>query len=459
MVFSSTVFLFLFLPIVIVIYYNPFLRNRRFKNTFLFIASLGFYAWGEPVYVFLMLISIVITWFMAFFIKGNYKKIILVIGVSYHISILLVFKYITFLALELGILINRDFSYIKIALPIGISFYTFQLMSYLLDVYKGDVEPQKDILNLGLYVALFPQLIAGPIVRYNQIETQINNRVENVENVSAGMRRFIYGLAKKLLLADYLSVIADSSFLRIGEQTAVMAWVGIIAYSLQIYFDFSGYSDMAIGLGKIFGFDFDENFNYPYMSKSIVEFWRRWHISLSSWFRDYVYIFLGGSRRKISRVVFNLAVVWILTGIWHGANWTFLVWGILYYFLIILEKFTHIIDKLGKFSRIYTLIVVMICWVIFRANNLQEALLYICNMFGFNVATSYNLPVLSDNIGYIVILIVAMVGSTPIVKIILDRIYGSKLAWIESVYLFLIFALSLINAVSSSYSPFIYFNF
>ena len=218
-----------------------------------------------------------------------------------------VFKYITFLALELGVLINRDFSYIKVVLPIGISFYTFQLISYFLDVYKGEAKVQKKIFNLGLYVSLFPQLIAGPIVRYNEIETQINNRVESKESVSAGMKRFIYGLAKKLLLADYLSVIADSSFSRIGDQTVVMAWLGILAYSLQIYFDFSGYSDMAIGLGKMFGFSFAENFNYPYISKSIVEFWRKWHISLSSWFRDYVYIFLGGGYGKPLKVAFNLA--------------------------------------------------------------------------------------------------------------------------------------------------------
>ena len=294
MVFSSTVFLFLFLPLVIMIYYNPFVKGREFKNIFLFFASLGFYAWGEPIYVFLMLISIVTTWLLAFFMQGRYKKIVLVVGIFYHVSILFVFKYITFLALELGVLINRDFSYIKVVLPIGISFYTFQLISYFLDVYKGEAKVQKKIFNLGLYVSLFPQLIAGPIVRYNEIETQINNRVESKESVSAGMKRFIYGLAKKLLLADYLSVIADSSFSRIGDQTVVMAWLGILAYSLQIYFDFSGYSDMAIGLGKMFGFSFAENFNYPYISKSIVEFWRKWHISLSSWFRDYVYIFLGG---------------------------------------------------------------------------------------------------------------------------------------------------------------------
>ena len=294
MVFSSTVFLFLFLPLVIMIYYNPFIKGRKFKNIFLFLASLGFYAWGEPIYVFLMLISIVVTWILAFFLRGRYKRVILAIGIIYHVGVLFIFKYLTFLTSQLGLLLNRDFSYIKIALPIGISFFTFQLMSYFLDVYKGEAKTQKNIFNLGLYVALFPQLIAGPIVRYNEIEEQINDRTESFENISDGMKRFIYGLAKKLLLADYLSAIADSSFIRIGDQTAVMAWFGILAYSLQIYFDFSGYSDMAIGLGKMFGFEFAENFNYPYISKSIVEFWRRWHISLSSWFRDYVYIFLGG---------------------------------------------------------------------------------------------------------------------------------------------------------------------
>lgn len=327
-------------------------------------------------------------------------------------------------------------------------------MSYFLDVYKGEAKPQENIFNLGLYVSLFPQLIAGPIVRYNEIEEQINTRVESIENVSAGMKRFIYGLSKKLLLADYLSVIADSSFTRIGDQTVVMAWFGILAYSLQIYFDFSGYSDMAIGLGKIFGFEFAENFNYPYISKSIVEFWRRWHISLSRWFRDYVYIFLGGGYGKPLKVAFNLSVVWILTGIWHGANWTFLVWGILYYLLIVVEKFTGIIDKIGKFSRVYTLVTVMLCWVVFRANNLGEAFLYIENMFGINVGNSYSLSAIKDEIGYAVILLASVIGCTPLVKKILD-----KFAAIEGVWILLIFALSLIKATSSSYSPFIYFNF
>ena len=454
MVFSSTVFLFLFLPLVIMIYYNPFVKGRKFNNLFLLLASLFFYAWGEPVYVFLMLISILVTWILAFFLRGRYKKVVLTVGIVYHVGVLFIFKYLTFLTSQLGLILNQDFSYIKIALPIGISFFTFQLMSYFLDVYKGEAKPQKNIFNLGLYVSLFPQLIAGPIVRYNEIEEQINNRAESIENVSVGMKRFIYGLSKKLLLADYLSAIADSSFTRIGDQTVVMAWFGILAYSLQIYFDFSGYSDMAIGLGKMFGFEFAENFNYPYISKSIVEFWRRWHISLSRWFRDYVYIFLGGKHEKPLRVAFNLAVVWILTGIWHGANWTFLVWGILYYLFIVVEKFTGIIDKMGKFSRVYTLVAVMLCWVVFRANNLGEAFLYIENMFGINAGNSYSLSAIKDETGYAVILLASVIGCTPLVKKILD-----KFAAIEGVWILLIFALSLIKATSSSYSPFIYFNF
>ena len=454
MVFSSTVFLFLFLPLVIMIYYNPFVKGRKFKNLFLLLASLFFYAWGEPVYVFLMLISILVTWILAFFLRGRYKKVVLTVGIVYHVGVLFIFKYLTFLTSQLGLILNQDFSYIKIALPIGISFFTFQLMSYFLDVYKGEAKPQKNIFNLGLYVSLFPQLIAGPIVRYNEIEEQINTRVESIENVSVGMKRFIYGLSKKLLLADYLSAIADSSFTRIGDQTVVMAWFGILAYSLQIYFDFSGYSDMAIGLGKMFGFEFAENFNYPYISKSIVEFWRKWHISLSRWFRDYVYIFLGGGYGKPLKVAFNLAVVWILTGIWHGANWTFLVWGILYYLLIVIEKFTGIIDKMGKFSRVYTLVAVMLCWVVFRANNLGEAFLYIENMFGINAGNSYSLSAIKDETGYAVILLASVIGCTPLVKKILD-----KFAVIEGIWIFLIFALSLIKATSSSYSPFIYFNF
>lgn len=454
MVFSSTVFLFLFLPLVIMIYYNPFVKGRKFKNLFLLLASLFFYAWGEPVYVFLMLISILVTWILAFFLRGRYKKVVLTVGIVYHVGVLFIFKYLTFLTSQLGLILNQDFSYIKIALPIGISFFTFQLMSYFLDVYKGEAKPQKNIFNLGLYVSLFPQLIAGPIVRYNEIEEQINNRAESIENVSAGMKRFIYGLSKKLLLADYLSTIADSSFTRIGDQTVVMAWFGILAYSLQIYFDFSGYSDMAIGLGKMFGFEFAENFNYPYISKSIVEFWRRWHISLSRWFRDYVYIFLGGGYGKPLKVAFNLAVVWILTGIWHGANWTFLVWGILYYLLIVVEKFAGIIDKMGKFSRVYTLVAVMLCWVVFRANNLGEAFLYIENMFGINAGNSYSLSAIKDETGYAVILLASVIGCTPLVKKILDKFVA-----IEGVWILLIFALSLIKATSSSYSPFIYFNF
>ena len=454
MVFSSTVFLFLFLPLVIMIYYNPFVKGRKFKNLFLLLASLFFYAWGEPVYVFLMLISILVTWILAFFLRGRYKKVVLTVGIVYHVGVLFIFKYLTFLTSQLGLILNQDFSYIKIALPIGISFFTFQLMSYFLDVYKGEAKPQENIFNLGLYVSLFPQLIAGPIVRYNEIEEQINTRVESIENVSVGMKRFIYGLSKKLLLADYLSAIADSSFTRIGDQTVVMAWFGILAYSLQIYFDFSGYSDMAIGLGKMFGFEFAENFNYPYISKSIVEFWRRWHISLSRWFRDYVYIFLGGGYGKPLKVAFNLAVVWILTGIWHGANWTFLVWGILYYLLIVIEKFTGIIDNMGKFSRVYTLVAVMLCWVVFRANNLGEAFLYIENMFGINVGNSYSLSAIKDEIGYAVILLASVIGCTPLVKRIFD-----KFAAMEGIWILLIFALSLIKATSSSYSPFIYFNF
>ena len=408
MVFSSTVFLFLFLPLVIMIYYNPFVKGRKFKNLFLLLASLFFYAWGEPVYVFLMLISILVTWILAFFLRGRYKKVVLTVGIVYHVGVLFIFKYLTFLTSQLGLILNQDFSYIKIALPIGISFFTFQLMSYFLDVYKGEAKPQKNIFNLGLYVSLFPQLIAGPIVRYNEIEEQINTRVESIENVSVGMKRFIYGLSKKLLLADYLSAIADSSFTRIGDQTVVMAWFGILAYSLQIYFDFSGLC---------------------------------------------LYFFRGGYGKPL-KVALNLAVVWILTGIWHGANWTFLVWGILYYLLIVLEKFTGIIDKMGKFSRVYTLVAVMLCWVVFRANNLGEAFLYIENMFGINAGNSYSLSAIKDETGYAVILLASVIGCTPLVKKILD-----KFAVIEGIWIFLIFALSLIKATSSSYSPFIYFNF
>lgn len=327
MVFSSPLFLFIFLPIVIAGYY---LINQKFRNVWLLLVSLFFYAWGEPVYIFLMIASIIINYFSGLLLSkvlGEVKrKIVLVCSILVNLSALAYFKYCGFFVRNVNDLFNVNIPIKEISLPIGISFYTFQGISYVVDVYRNNAKCQKNILNLGLYISFFPQLIAGPIVRYEDFEKQILNRKESSDKFYSGVRRFIIGFSKKILIADQLSTLADSVFSRNG-MSALAAWIGAVAFTLQIYFDFSGYSDMAIGLGKMFGFDISENFNYPYISKSIKEFWRRWHISLSTWFRDYVYIPLGGSRCKPIRSYLNLIVVFLLTGLWHGASWNFVAWG------------------------------------------------------------------------------------------------------------------------------------
>lgn len=371
MVFSSTAFLFLFLPLTILGYYNPFLKSRNFRNRFLLFMSIVFYALGEPVFVFLMLLSIFVGWLAARKLEAavdmKKRKRILVLAVFFHVGLLFIFKYLTFTMQQLGLLLHKDFSMISLALPIGISFFTFQLLSYLFDVYRSRAKAQKSVLNVGLYIALFPQLIAGPIVRYEWIEKEIMERRENWNDFADGMMRFIYGLAKKVLIANYVAQLADNIFLFDGASTVATAWLGALAYTLQIYFDFSAYSDMAIGLGMMFGFHFPENFNYPYISRSATEFWRRWHMTLGNWFRDYVYIPLGGNRVPKSRWVLNLFIVWALTGIWHGANWTFLTWGLFYFVLLLVERLTGFAEKLSVLSHLYALAAIMIGWVIFRS--------------------------------------------------------------------------------------------
>lgn len=456
MIFASPVFLCLFLPAVLVIYYNPIIKSIRFKNIFLFLASISFYAWGEPVFIFLVLFSTLLTWLLSIRLKG--KKWLLTVGVIYHILIMFIFKYLTFISKELNLLIGKKSFDIDIALPIGISFLTFQLMSYLFDVYYGDVKAQK-FLYVGLYALMFPQLIAGPIVRYKDVSSQIEDRIFNNDLFISGMRRFIYGLGKKILLADNLAILADTCFLRVNYQSVVMAWIGAIAYSLQIYFDFSGYSDMAIGLGKMLGFKFNKNFNYPYIANTVTQFWRRWHISLSTWFRDYVYFKGGGSRKGKKRLVLNLFIVWTLTGIWHGANWTFLVWGLIFFVFLVLEKITSFTDKLGKFSYLYTFFVVVMNWIIFRSNNLTDAFNYIKNLFGIGVRNDFGIEVLLINKGLIVVLILGIFGATPLIKKLGGYIYTKRLGFIEPIYIFLVFSLSFICVISSTYIPFIYFNF
>jgi alginate O-acetyltransferase complex protein AlgI len=371
-----------------------------------------------------------------------------------------VFKYLTFVAEQMGILLNKDLSSISISLPIGISFFTFQLMSYLFDIYYQKAEAQKNPLYLGLYVSLFPQLIAGPIVRYGTIASEINDRHETYDDVVAGMQKFIYGLAKKVLISNYVAQIADNVFDYLaGDTTVAMVWLGAICYTFQIYFDFSGYSDMAIGLGRMFGFHFDENFNYPYIAKSVTDFWRRWHISLSSWFKDYVYIPLGGNRVSKPRWIWNLLIVWLLTGIWHGANWTFLVWGLFYFAVLLIEKLTGFTKRLGWLSHIYSMVVVIIAWVIFRAADLRSALVYIGNMFGVGATGVYDSVVTDYLKSTAAVLIAACVGMTPCIDRIFIKLRGTKAGFIESLWIVLLFILSLLQVVSSTYNPFIYFNF
>ena len=384
MLFSSTIFVFLFLPMVLIFYYGIFRNSRKLKNIFLLLASLFFYAWGEPTFVLVMIMSIICNYYFGLQVdkyKNNTKKAksIIVIMLIFNLTIMFIFKYLMFTLTNIKYLTGLNFNIPNIALQIGISFFTFQAISYVIDVYRGNGKVQKNPLNVGLYISFFPQLIAGPIIRYETIAEQIENRHENFEDFSKGTCRFIIGLGKKMLLANTLALVADYAFsVKSGELSVVMAWLGALAYTFQIFFDFSGYSDMAIGLGLMFGFKFLENFNYPYISKSISEFWRRWHISLGTWFRDYVYFPLGGSRvSSKKRLVFNLFVVWSLTGLWHGANWTFIVWGLMYFVLITLEKLTKFDRKLGWFGHVYTMLFVILGWVLFRADNISYGIGYI----------------------------------------------------------------------------------
>ncbi|MDX5322882.1 MAG: MBOAT family protein, partial [Exiguobacterium sp.] len=392
MLFSSTIFLFWFLPIVLILYY---VSPRFLKNTVLLVASLLFYAWGEPIYTAVMLASIVMNYAFGLLVDNNRdnkkKAKWLVAGmVAGNVLLLSVFKYTSFIIENVNAITGLELTDPKIPLPIGVSFFTFQAMSYVIDVYRKDGKVQRNPLDLALYISLFPQLVAGPIVRYQTVADEINDRKETMDDFASGIQRFVIGLAKKMLLANNAGYVADQIFSQnAGEMSMGLAWIGIIAYSLQIYFDFSGYSDMAIGLGRMFGFHFLENFNYPYISKSVSEFWRRWHISLGSWFRDYVYIPLGGNRGSAWKLYRNLAIVWILTGVWHGASWTFIAWGAYYGLFIMLERaFLGAWLKAlpAPLAHAFTLFVVIIGWVFFRADDFPYALSYLSAMFNLNGA-------------------------------------------------------------------------
>ncbi|WP_188454964.1 MBOAT family O-acyltransferase [Virgibacillus oceani] len=475
MVFSSSVFLFLFLPVVFVLY---FISPRKFKNTVLLGASLFFYAWGEPKFVLLMLVSILINYIFGLIVdlnRENKSKAKMIIGLMVVSNLLLLgfFKYANFLVDNINYLFNISISIPDIPLPIGISFFTFQAMSYVIDVYRKDGKVQKNPLNLALYISLFPQLIAGPIVRYQTVADQITKRISNFERISYGVKRFIIGLGKKVLIANNCGYVADQIFnMQPSEMSAGVAWIGIIAYTLQIYFDFSGYSDMAIGLGKILGFDFLENFNFPYFSRSISEFWRRWHISLGSWFRDYVYIPLGGNRAGRFNTYRNLFIVWLATGIWHGASWTFIAWGLYYGVFIMLEKafLGKVLKQLPKFiQHIYTLLIVIIGWVFFRSETFSYAFSYIQVMFAFNGKGLWDSQAVFYTSQHGIILLIGIIGSMPVLKAIAQWINAksieSKAVYIVgkqfsmNVYVLGVFFLSLVYLISSTFNPFIYFRF
>ena len=488
MVFSSEVFLFLFLPIVLV---GHWLAGRRLRNIFLLLASLFFYAWGETHYVVTMLVIIILNYLFGILLDSSYlnkvntnsiqfkRKISLYIMLVINLLPLLYYKYSVFLSenfIQLFNIENTDFDPNSGPhLPIGISFFTFQAMSYLIDIYRKENQAQRSIFSVGLYISLFPQLIAGPIVRYSTVAKQLKERIQTIELFSSGVERFVYGLGKKVLIANPLGYIADYIFsLPSSELTFATVWIGIVCYALQIYFDFSGYSDMAIGLGRMLGFRFLENFNYPYISTSIREFWQRWHISLSSWFRDYLYIPLGGNRNGPWRTIRNLFIVFIICGLWHGASWNFVIWGLLHGSFLALERgrFGSALNRLPRaIQHSYVLLVVLIAWVFFRAENLEISLNYLATMFSFPENLTINaLIAIKLETEFYFTLLVALILSAPFFQKLQERSHqwlvekNSIVALVSAktihiISLFSIFTLSCMEIANGSYNPFIYFRF
>jgi len=446
--FSSGTFIFYFLPLLLLLYYTVFLKFPTGRNILLLIFSLLFYAWGEPRFVLVMIASVIVNYLFGLLIGKWRKKVWVVLMLVFNLGLLFVFKYLTY---TLGLIGVKG---VEIALPIGISFFTFQAMSYVLDVYRGSADVQKNPFNLGLYISFFPQLIAGPIVRYETFASQIKNRKSTAKKFSDGIVRFCIGLGKKVLIANNMALIADKAFALDGNITVLFAWLGAFSYMLQIYFDFSGYSDMAIGLAKMFGFDLLENFNFPYISKSITEFWRRWHISLSTWFRDYVYIPLGGSRVESKKsLVLNLLIVWSLTGIWHGADLTFLIWGLYYFALLTVEKLTgwNKAENKAVLRHITTLLLILFGWVIFRADNITIAIEYFKIMFGGAKLYSSNLLFCLNEYKWFYVF--GILCSMPLFK---DKKWFNAVLTVAAPIVLII---SISYIVKGAYNPFIYFNF
>ena len=466
MLFSSIPFLYYFLPAVLILY---FIAPKKLKNSVILLSSLFFYAWGEPKYVILMIVSITVGYILGLLIEKfrekTLSKVFLAISVIFSIGALGYFKYSDFFIANFNAVTGLSVPLLRIALPIGISFYTFQLLSYTIDVYRGDTPAQKNPITLAAYISLFPQLIAGPIVRYSDVALQLENRTHTFAKISDGVRRFILGLSKKILIANALGELCD--IFRASEDKSVLFfWLYAVSFTLHIYFDFSGYSDMAIGLGKIMGFDFMENFNYPYISKSVTEFWRRWHMSLGTWFRDYVYIPLGGNRVSKPRQFFNILVVWLLTGFWHGAEWNFPVWGLYFAILLLIEK-SFLLKKLNKskvISHVYVMFLVIISFVIFNAADMSVAFSDLAGMFGLA-----GVPVSSAEFvyylrSYLLVIVIAIIGATPLPKKIVEKIReketGNKVInLIEPAVCIILLVLITAYLVDGSFNPFLYFRF
>ena len=468
MVFSSLIFIFIFLPLVLVSYY---LVPKRLRNTLILLFSLIFYAWGEPVYILLIIISILINYFGALLIRKyisdkEKSKFIFITVLLIDISVLFFFKYYGFAIESLGYILGLNLQVKSIPLPLGISFYTFQQVSYIADIYMQKVKPQRNLIDFAAYITMFPQLIAGPIVNYNDVYKQLNNRKESINKFGEGVQRFIIGLGKKVILANNIGLIcSQAKEVPLSDLSVVLAWIGIIAFTLQIYFDFSGYSDMAIGLAKMFGFDFLENFDYPYISKSITEFWRRWHISLGGWFREYIYIPLGGNKNGTLIQVRNLFIVWFATGLWHGASINFIVWGLYFGIILFIEKLylKNLLKRIPSiFSHIYTLLIVIIGWVIFDMNTLPDAIHYIKIMFGLSnniFIDTMAKYILNNNF---IILLLGLICSTKLITNYTNKLKST----LEEKDVFLLVSINLLILIIStaylvgeSYNPFLYFRF
>ena len=462
MVFTSISFIYYFLPLLLIFY---FVVPKKFRNIILLMFSVLFYFYGEPKYILLMLIEVLISYVVGLLIDKYKSKNILIIGIFIHVLLFGIFKYFNFVIINVNNLFHSNLNLLNVVLPIGISFYTFQIISYEIDVYNKKVNVQSNILKYFLYVFLFPQLIAGPIVRYQDVNNEIDNRNVTFEMFANGLRRFIIGLSKKVIIANNLGELCNI-YLNLGDKSVLFTWIFAISYMLQIYFDFSGYSDIAIGLGKMLGFNFPENFNYPYMAKSITDFWRRWHMTLSSWFRDYVYIPLGGNKKGVLKQIRNILIVWSLTGLWHGASWNFIVWGLYFGILLILEKFIlkKYFSNVPKFIKgIYTLFLVMISFVIFQGDSLSSAFNIIKGLFGLNGELFITNVTLYYLKGYVLFIVLGVISSTNYVKNLVIKISNGKgkkiINILEPIYLLILLIIVTMYLIDSSYNPFLYFRF